>query len=128
VNILIVDDDPDFVSLARHWLEREGHAVSHAGTGPAALEMLAADPLPDLVLLDVMLPRIDGFELLRRLRADERTRRLPVVIVSSFDRDKDVARGMALGADDYIVKPLMEYHFLGRVAAVLKGKDGRSRS
>jgi DNA-binding response OmpR family regulator len=82
--------------------------------------MLAADPLPDLVLLDVMLPRVDGFELLRRLRADERTKRLKVIIVSSFDRDKDVARGMALGADDYIIKPSMEYHFLGRLARLAK--------
>ena len=89
--------------------------MSHAGTGPAALEALAADPLPDLVLLDVLLPRIDGFALLKRLRAEERTRRLPVVIVSSFTRDQDVARGMELGADDYIVKPLMEFHFLGRL-------------
>ena len=103
------------VELARRWLERAGHTVSHAGTGPAALEALAADPLPDLVLLDVLLPRIDGFALLKRLRAEERTRRLPVVIVSSFTRDQDVARGMELGADDYIVKPLMEFHFLGRL-------------
>ena len=89
--------------------------MSHAGTGPAALEALAADPLPDLVLLDVLLPRIDGFALLKRLHAEERTRRLPVVIVSSFTRDQDVARGLELGADDYIVKPFMAFHFLGRL-------------
>jgi CheY-like chemotaxis protein len=99
----------------RRWLERAGHTVSQAASGPAALEALAGDPLPDLVLLDVLLPRIDGFALLKRLRAQERTRGLPVVIVSSFTRDQDVARGMALGADDYIVKPLMEFHFLGRL-------------
>ena len=116
MKILIVDDDPDLVELAKRWLEREGHKVSAAGTGPAALEALAADPLPDLVLLDVMLPRIDGFALLKKLRADQRTKTLPMVIVSSFDRHKDVARGLELGADDYIVKPLMEYHFLGRIA------------
>ena len=122
MNILIVDDDPDYVELTKRWLVREGHAVSAAGTGPAALEMLAADPLPDLVLLDVMLPRIDGFALLKRIRADERMRSLPVVIVSGFDRHQDVARGMELGADDYIVKPLMEYHFLGRIARLTKAK------
>ena len=115
VKVLIVDDEPDLVALVTRWLERAGHKASHAGTGPAALEALAADPLPDLVLLDVLLPRVDGFALLKRLRAEERTRRLPVVIVSSFTRDQDVARGMELGADDYIVKPLMEYHFLGRI-------------
>jgi DNA-binding NtrC family response regulator len=73
------------VTLATRWLEREGYGVHHVGTGPAALEALARDPLPDLVLLDVMLPRIDGFAVLRKLRAEERTRTLPVMIVSSFD-------------------------------------------
>jgi DNA-binding response OmpR family regulator len=121
VNVLIVDDDPDLVELVRRWLARAGHQVDHAATGPAALAALAADPLPDLVLLDVLLPRIDGFALLKRLRAEERTRRLPVVIVSSFTRDQDVARGMELGADDYIVKPLMEFHFLGRLERFAPG-------
>jgi two-component system, OmpR family, response regulator len=124
VNILIVDDDPDLVELATRWLEREGHTVRHVGTGPLALEALEADPLPDLVLLDVMLPYINGFEVLQKLRAEERTRRLPVVLVSSFfDRHQDVARGKELGADDYIVKPLMEYHFLGRIARFAKGQQ-----
>jgi len=121
VNILIVDDDPDLVGLAKRWLEREGNTVSSAATGSAALEALAADPLPDLVLLDVMLPKIDGFALLKKLRAEERTKKLSVVIVSSFDRHKDMARGKELGADDYIVKPLMEYHLLGRIARFTPG-------
>jgi DNA-binding response OmpR family regulator len=116
VNVLIVDDDPDLVELVRRWLARAGHQVDHAATGPAALEALAADPLPDLLLLDVMLPRIDGFAVLRRLRAEPRTQQLPVIILSSFDRDQDVARGLELGANDYIVKPPMEFHFLGRIA------------
>jgi DNA-binding response OmpR family regulator len=120
MNILIVDDDPDLVTLATRWLEREGHAVRNVGTGPAALEALAQDPLPDLVLLDVMLPRIDGFAVLRKLRAEERTKSLPVMIVSSFDRHKDVERGKELGANDYLVKPLMEYQFLERVKKLAK--------
>ena len=122
MNILIVDDDPDLVTLATRWLEREGYTVRHVGTGSAALEALARDPLPDLVLLDVMLPKIDGFAVLRRLRAEERTRILPVMIVSSFDRNKDVERGRELGANDYLVKPLMEYQFLDRVAKLTKNK------
>jgi len=123
MRILFVDDDPDLVKLARRWLEREGHVVSQAANGPAALDLLAMDPLPDLVLLDVMLPRIDGFALLQRLRAAERTRGLAVVMVSSFTRDQDVARGMALGADDYIIKPLMELHFLERIGRFAKKKS-----
>jgi len=117
--ILIVEDDPDLVVLARRWLERDGYTVEHVATGPAALEALAKHDLPDVVLLDVMLPKIDGFEILRSIRAEERTRALPVVMVTSFTRDKDVARGKELGATDYIVKPVMELDFLKRVAGAL---------
>ncbi len=122
MDVLIVEDDPDIVSLMQRWLEREGHAVRHAATGTAALEMLAADPLPHLVLLDVMLPKVDGFAVLQRIRAEARTMALPVVMVTSFTRDKDAKRGRDLGADDYIVKPLMELDFLERVAAAMKIK------
>ena len=118
--ILIVEDDEDLVRLATHWLERSGYAVEQVGDGPAALKRLAADPLPALVLLDVMLPKMDGFEVLRRIRAQARTRTLPVVMVTSFSRDKDAARGRELGANDYIVKPLMEIDFLKRVEHIVK--------
>ncbi|HYY61392.1 MAG TPA: response regulator, partial [Burkholderiales bacterium] len=73
-----------------------------------------------LVLLDVMLPKMDGFELLRRIRAEERTRTLPVMMVTSFSRDRDAARGRQLGANDYIVKPLHELDFLKRVEHLIK--------
>jgi len=118
--VLVVEDDPDVLALARRWLEREGYAVSHAADGAAALAALGADPLPGLVLLDVMLPKVDGFEVLKRVRADARTRALPVLMVTSFTRDKDVARGRKLGANDYIVKPLAEIDFLERVERALK--------
>ena len=118
--ILIVEDDEDMVRLATHWLERAGYQVEHAADGTAAAARLAADPLPSLVLLDVMLPKVDGFELLRRIRAEARTRTLPVVMVTSFSRDKDAARGRELGANDYIVKPLMENDFLTRIGHIVK--------
>ena len=118
--ILLVEDDADLAALLRRWLERAGHTVQHAADGPAGLKMLEADPLPDLVLLDVMLPKLDGFEVLRRVRATERTKGLPVIMVTSFSRDKDQKRGRELGADDYIVKPLMELDFLKRVEHLLK--------
>jgi two-component system response regulator ResD len=118
--ILVVEDDEDLVNLSTHWLERAGYAVEHAPDGRAALELLNNDPLPALVLLDVMLPVIDGFEILRRIRADERTKNLPVVMVTSFSRDKDAARGRELGANDYIVKPLMELDFLKRIEHIVK--------
>ena len=118
--ILVVEDDADMASLAMRWLERAGHTVQRAGDGPAALSALEGEALPDLVLLDVMLPKTDGFEVLRRIRAGARTKRLPVIMVTSFSRDKDAARGRELGANDYIVKPLMELDFLKRVEHVLK--------
>jgi DNA-binding response OmpR family regulator len=118
--ILIVEDDADMVALATRWLERARHTVVHAADGPAGLKALEADPLPDLVLLDVMLPKIDGFELLRRMRAAPRTKGVPVIMVTSFSRDKDAKRGRELGANDYIVKPLMELDFLKRVEHILK--------
>ncbi|HUQ24843.1 MAG TPA: response regulator [Burkholderiales bacterium] len=118
--VLIVEDDPDLVTLVKRWLERDGHRVEHAADGAAALNALKGDPLPHLVLLDVMLPKMDGFEVLRRLRAEPRTRDLPVVMVTSFSRDVDAARGRELGANDYIVKPLMEGDFLKRVEHLIK--------
>jgi len=118
--ILVVEDDADMANLAIRWLERAGYAVQRVGDGPAGLQRLEGDPLPDLVLLDVMLPKMDGFEVLRRIRAGARTRRLPVIMVTSFSRDKDAARGRELGANDYIVKPLMELDFLKRVEHILK--------
>ena len=118
--ILIVEDDPDLVALLKRWLERDGHLVEHAADGAAALAVLKWDPLPHLVLLDVMLPKMDGFEVLQRLRAAPRTKELPVVMVTSFSRDRDAARGRELGANDYIVKPLMELDFLKRIEHLIK--------
>jgi DNA-binding response OmpR family regulator len=117
--ILIVEDDDDLVRLSTHWLEREGYTVEHAADGEAALKLLQSTPLPMLVLLDVMLPKIDGFEVLRRIRAAKRTQALPVMIVTSFSRDRDAARGRELSANDYIVKPLHELDFLKRVEHVI---------
>ena len=118
--VLIVEDDADLVNLTTHWLERAGYGVLHAGDGAAALAILAKDPLPALVLLDIMLPKVDGFEVLRRVRADPRTKTLPVIMVTSFSRDKDAKRAREIGANDYIVKPLMELDFLKRVEHIVK--------
>jgi DNA-binding response OmpR family regulator len=118
--ILVVEDDADMATLAMRWLERAGYIVQRVGDGPSALKLLESDPLPELVLLDVMLPKMDGFEVLRRMRASARTKALPVVMVTSFSRDKDAARGRELGANDYIVKPLMELDFLKRIEHILK--------
>jgi DNA-binding response OmpR family regulator len=117
--ILLVEDDSDLVELVTHWLERDGYTVRSTADGRDALAQLAADPLPDLVLLDVMIPHVTGFEVLQKLRAESRTRDVPVVMMTSFSRERDVARGRELGANDYIIKPLMELDFLDRVARAL---------
>jgi len=76
--------------------------------------------MPQLVLLDVMLPKLDGFAVLQILRGEPRSRKLPVVMVTSFTRDRDVARGRELGANDYVVKPLMERDFMKRIERFIK--------
>jgi two-component system response regulator BaeR len=118
--VLIVEDDPDVVALVKRWLERAGHQVEHVADGAVAMQALGRDPLPQLVLLDVMLPKVDGFEVLRQIRAEPRMKQLPVVMVTSFTRDRDAARGRELGASDYVVKPLMELEFLKRIQPFLK--------
>ena len=121
--VLLVEDEAVQAELAQRVLERAGFSVRRAGDGPLALEALAEDPLPDLVLLDVMLPKIDGFEVLKRIRADQRTRPVPVIMLTSFSRDLDAVRGRELGADDYIIKPLMETDFLRRVAKLTRARS-----
>ena len=120
--VLIVEDDPDLVALVRRWLEHDGHHVEHAADGAQAIEALRREPLPHLVLLDVMLPKLDGFAVLQSLRGEPRSRTLPVVMVTSFTRDRDVARGRELGANDYVVKPLMELDFMKRIEPYIRAK------
>ena len=125
--ILLVDDDPDLRNLITRWLEREGYRVRSSANGHAALEVLAADPLPDLVLLDILLPKTNGLNVLRRLRAEERTRDLPVVMMTGLASEKDVQRGGLLGADDYIVKPLAERDLVERVRKALRKPRAAAR-
>ena len=118
--ILIVEDDQDVANLAMRWLEEKGYRVQHVTDGPSAVEFLKKDPLPTLVLLDIMLPKMDGFEVLRRIRTEGRTKSLPVVMVTSFSRDRDEQRAREIGVSDYIVKPLMRLDFLKRIEHILK--------
>ena len=114
--ILVVDDEPAIVQVTGERLEREGFQVHAAGDGEAALAALQ-DP-PDLVLLDLMLPDLDGFELLRRLRQGGYD--LPVVILTARDDAVDVVVGLELGADDYVVKPFDPRELVARVRSVLR--------
>ncbi len=107
--ILLVEDDPDDEALTRRALEKNKvrNELIVAHDGQEALDYLRDAPrLPELVLLDLKLPKIDGLEVLRRLRADERTRLLPVVVLTSSNEERDVATSYALGANSYVRKPV----------------------
>jgi DNA-binding response OmpR family regulator len=103
VRVLLVEDDTALAQMYRVKLERDGYTVQVAGDGEEALSVLAGE-LPDLIFLDVRLPRMDGLTFLERLRASDRTRNLPVVIVSNYSEEELVARGLQLGALDYLIK------------------------
>jgi two-component system, OmpR family, phosphate regulon response regulator PhoB len=103
VRVLLVEDDAALAQMYRTKLERDGYTVQVAGDGEEALGVLSGE-LPDLIFLDVRLPRMDGLTFLERLRAAERTKNLPVVIVSNYSEAELVARGLQLGALEYLVK------------------------
>ena len=115
--ILLVDDEPSIIQLARMYLEREGFRVESVGDGEAALKAVAGGH-PALIVLDVMLPRLDGFEVCRQLRAKED----PVAILMLTARDEDIDKilGLELGADDYLTKPFNPRELVARVKAILR--------
>jgi DNA-binding response OmpR family regulator len=114
--ILIIDDEPNIIELARLYLEREGFKVVSAGRGREGLDLIVSSP-PNLVILDVMLPDIDGFEVLKRLR---KSSKVPVLMVSARREDVDKIIGLEMGADDYLTKPFNPHELLARVKAVLR--------
>lgn len=103
VQVLLVEDDTALAQMYRVKLERDGYTVRVAGDGEEALRLIE-DQLPDLIFLDVRLPRMDGLAFLERIRGMDRTRNVPVVIVSNYSEDELVSRGLQLGALEYLVK------------------------
>jgi DNA-binding response OmpR family regulator len=116
--ILIVDDDPDICALLQFKLESSGYAVVVENDGEAGLAALEQEPV-DLMLLDWMMPRMGGLEVCLALRADQRFTQLPVLMLTAKAQEADVQRGLAAGADDYILKPFSPREVASRVAAVL---------
>ena len=116
--VLAADDDEDILGLVAFRLERAGYTVILARDGEKALE-LAVKEQPDLAVLDVMMPKLDGFELTRRLRAEETTSRMPIILLTAKSQDADVQRGFEAGADDYIRKPFSPDELRARVQAIL---------
>lgn len=117
--ILVVEDEEEIVRLLRFHLEKEGYKVYSAGSGPEALEQ-ASESRPDLVILDIMLPEMDGLEVCRRLRGSEITASIPILILSARKEELDRVLGLELGADDYMVKPFSVRELVARVRAMLR--------
>jgi DNA-binding response OmpR family regulator len=117
--ILVVDDEPKITRLVRDYLESAGFAVSSAVDGSEAL-MRARTERPDLVILDLGLPRLDGLDVTRRLRADGE---VPIIMLTARDDETDRIIGLELGADDYVTKPFSPRELVARVRAVLRRRD-----
>ena len=118
--ILVIDDDPTVTSVLKRGLAYEGFTVDTAGTGAQGLT-IARDHAPDLVILDLMLPGIDGYEVLRRLRGANED--LPVLLLTARDEAVDQVKGLEAGADDYVVKPFTFSVLAARVKALLRRRD-----
>jgi DNA-binding response OmpR family regulator len=116
--ILVADDEEDLRELVAYRLSRSGYNVIGAEDGQEAFEM-AAERTPDLMILDVMMPKLDGYELTRRLRAEAALRSIPVILLTARSQESDIDRGFEVGADDYLKKPFNPDELVARVRAVL---------
>jgi two-component system alkaline phosphatase synthesis response regulator PhoP len=120
--ILVVDDEEDIQELVRYNLVRNGFDVTVVGTGEAALDETRSKQ-PDMILLDLMLPGIDGLEVCNLLKHDSKTSHIPIVMLTARGEEADVVAGLELGADDYITKPFSPRVLVARVKAVLRRKS-----
>ncbi len=117
--ILVVEDEQDMADLVARRLRREGYLVEVARDGAEGLEKVRADP-PDLAIIDIMLPRLSGTDLVTAMRQDPRTAPVPIIMMTAKSADADIVNGLRLGADDYVTKPFSMAVLLARVAAVLR--------
>jgi DNA-binding response OmpR family regulator len=126
VTVLLVEDERDIADLVRYHVEKAGMRFIHAVDGGAALR-LARDEQPDVALLDLMLPGLDGLEVCRQLRREAATRRLPIIMLTARGEEVDRVVGLELEADDYVVKPFSPRELLARIRAVLRRTEGAER-
>ncbi len=124
--VLVVDDTPDVARLMARFLELAGYEVAIAGDGPAGLRMARANP-PDVILLDVMMPGMDGFEVLRRLKEDSKLHWIPVILVTAKSENQDVVAGLSAGAHDYVSKPFTREILVARVASAARVKQAHDQ-
>lgn len=124
-SVLIVEDEDNIRDLITYNLLREGYQVSGVASGEAALAAVEADP-PGLVLLDLMLPGVDGLAVCRKLKASPATESIPIVMLTAKGEETDIVTGLELGADDYITKPFSPRVLIARIKAVLRRRAGES--
>lgn len=117
--LLIVEDEPDILELLMYNLRREGYEIQTAEDGEQALSKVNAFK-PDLIILDLMLPRIDGLEVCRRLKSNNDTKLIPIIMLTAKSEETDVVLGLGLGADDYISKPFRPKELLARIQSVIR--------
>ncbi|RDH83195.1 MAG: two-component system response regulator [endosymbiont of Seepiophila jonesi] len=122
--LLLVDDEPANITVLMHLLKKD-YRLTAARNGLEALERVKSQPMPDLVLLDIMMPGMDGYEVCQRLKADETTRDIPVIFITAMGEESDQTQGLALGAVDYITKPISTAIVLARVKTHLTLKQAR---
>jgi len=120
--VLVVEDEEDIAELIRYNLVREGYQTAVAATGEEGLRAALREP-PDVVVLDLMLPGLDGLEVCRRLKSDPRTRFTPVIMVTAKGEEADVVSGLELGADDYLTKPFSPKVLVARIRAVMRRRE-----
>jgi two-component system alkaline phosphatase synthesis response regulator PhoP len=123
--LVVIEDEPDIQEVIEYNLLREGFRVRSVGDGEEGLR-LVQESSPALVLLDLMLPGLDGIEVCRRLKGDPRTRSIPIIMVTAKGEESDIVLGLGIGADDYVTKPFSPKELVGRVKAVLRRGPMRS--
>ena len=121
-NVLVVDDERDILELVKYNLDKEGYRVTAVASGEDALAATRAK-MPDLIVLDLMLPGVDGLEVCRRLKSDAKTRGIPIVMLTAKGSEADVVAGLELGASDYVTKPFSPRVLTARIRAVLRRGD-----
>ncbi len=122
--IVVVEDDQDILNLLVHYLGKEGYSVKPAQDGARGLKLIKQET-PDLVVLDLMLPELDGLEICKRLRMDRKTSALPMIMLTAKGEESDKIVGLELGADDYVTKPFSPKELVARVKALLRRSEHR---
>jgi len=126
-NVVVVEDEPDIVEVVSYNLKREGYTVTSKNRGDEGLNHIRNE-LPDIVILDLMLPGLDGLSICQQMKSDPSTQEIPIIIISAKGEESDVVIGLEMGADDYLAKPFSPRELLARIKAVLRRGAARKEN